>query len=135
MFFKEMKIATFDPVYAASIGIPVVFLHYGFMTSISFTTVAAFDSVGAILVVAMLIGPAATAYLISKTIKQMFLYSMLFGATASIGGYYLAKFWDTSIAGMMATTVGILFICILVSQKMIERRRKALVSNLKSMQN
>lgn len=132
MFFKEMKIATFDPVYAASIGIPVVFLHYGFMTSISFTTVAAFDSVGAILVVAMLIGPAATAYLISKTIKQMFLYSMLFGVTSSIGGYYLAKFWDTSIAGMMATTVGLLFVITLFSQKLIDRRRKALVSNLKS---
>lgn len=128
LFFKEMKLATFDPVYSASIGIPVLFLHYGFMTSISFTTVAAFDSVGAILVVAMLIGPAATAYLISKTIKQMFIYSMLFGSTASIVGYYLAKFWDTSIAGMMATTVGILFIITLVSQKVKEHKRKVLLS-------
>ncbi|WP_336635055.1 metal ABC transporter permease [Lysinibacillus fusiformis] len=130
LFFKEMKVATFDPVYAATIGIPVVFLHYGFMTSISFTTVAAFDSVGAILVVAMLIGPAATSYLISKTIKQMFIYSMLFGAGASVIGYYLAKLWDTSIAGMMATTVGLLFIMTLISQKIIERRRKALVHKL-----
>ncbi|MFF6014341.1 metal ABC transporter permease [Lysinibacillus fusiformis] len=130
LFFKEMKLATFDPVYAATIGIPVVFLHYGFMTSISFTTVAAFDSVGAILVVAMLIGPAATSYLISKTIKQMFIYSMLFGAGASVIGYYLAKLWDTSIAGMMATTVGLLFIMTLISQKIIERRRKALVHKL-----
>ena len=130
LFFKEMKLATFDPVYAATIGIPVVFLHYGFMTSISFTTVAAFDSVGAILVVAMLIGPAATSYLISKTIKQMFIYSMLFGAGASVIGYYLAKLWDTSIAGMMATTVGLLFIMTLISQKIIERRRKALVNKL-----
>lgn len=128
LFFKEMKLATFDPVYSASIGIPVLFLHYGFMTSISFTTVATFDSVGAILVVAMLIGPAATAYLISKTIKQMFIYSMLFGSTASIVGYYLAKFWDTSIAGMMATTVGILFIITLVSQKVKEHKRKVLLS-------
>ncbi len=130
LFFKEMKLATFDPVYATTIGIPVVFLHYGFMTSISFTTVAAFDSVGAILVVAMLIGPAATSYLISKTIKQMFIYSMLFGAGASVIGYYLAKLWDTSIAGMMATTVGLLFIMTLISQKIIERRRKALVHKL-----
>jgi manganese/zinc/iron transport system permease protein len=132
LFFKEIKLATFDPIYAASIGIPVVFLHYSFMTSISFTTVAAFDSVGVILVVAMLIGPAATAYLISKTIKQMFIYSMLFGTTASIGGYYLAKFWDTSISGMMATTVGIIFVFTLCSQKMVNIRRKALVSNFKS---
>ncbi|MGE7090661.1 metal ABC transporter permease [Lysinibacillus sp. NPDC048646] len=130
LFFKEMKLATFDPVYAATIGIPVVFLHYGFMTSISFTTVAAFDSVGAILVVAMLIGPAATAYLFSKTIKQMFIFSMLFGAGTAIVGYYLAKYWDTSIAGMMAATVGILFVFTLLSQKILERRKKTLVSKL-----
>ncbi|MGE7111720.1 metal ABC transporter permease [Lysinibacillus sp. NPDC047702] len=128
LFFKEMKLTTFDPVYAASIGVPVLFLHYGFMTSISFTTVAAFDSVGAILVVAMLIGPAATSYLISKSIKQMFLYSMAFGAAAAVIGYYLAKLWDTSIAGMMATIVGVLFVLTLISQKIIDQRRKALVS-------
>ncbi|MEK5232275.1 metal ABC transporter permease [Lysinibacillus sp. FSL K6-0232] len=127
LFFKEMKLTTFDPVYAASIGLPIVFLHYAFMTSISFTTVAAFDSVGAILVVAMLIGPAATSYLMSKTIKQMFVYSMLFGALAAIIGYYLAKLWDTSIAGMMATTVGLLFMIVFIGQKIIERRRKFLV--------
>ncbi|WP_341299475.1 metal ABC transporter permease [Lysinibacillus sp. FSL H8-0500] len=131
LFFKEMKLATFDPVYAASIGLPIVFLHYAFMTSISFTTVAAFDSVGAILVVAMLIGPAATSYLISKTIKQMFLYSMLFGALAAIIGYYLAKLWDTSIAGMMAAAVGMLFMIVLIGQKLIERKRKAHMHKLK----
>ncbi|MFJ7646719.1 metal ABC transporter permease [Lysinibacillus sp. NPDC097279] len=127
LFFKEMKLATFDAVYAASIGVPIIFLHYGFMTSISFTTVAAFDSVGAILVVAMLIGPAATANLISKSIKQMFLFSMLYGGASSIIGYYLAKFWDTSIAGMMATAVGLLFIVTLFAQKIVDRRRKSLV--------
>ncbi|WP_339258478.1 metal ABC transporter permease [Lysinibacillus sp. FSL K6-3209] len=130
LFFKEMKLATFDNVYAASIGVPILFLHYGFMTSISFTTVAAFDSVGAILVVAMLIGPAATANLISKSIKQMFLFSMLYGGAAAILGYYLAKFWDTSIAGMMATAVGLLFIVTLCAQKFVDYKRKSLVSKL-----
>lgn len=130
LFFKEMKLATFDSVYAASIGVPILFLHYGFMTSVSFTTVAAFDSVGAILVVAMLIGPAATANLISKSIKQMFLFSMLYGGAAAIIGYYLAKYWDTSIAGMMATAVGLLFIMTLCVQKFMDYKRKALVSKL-----
>lgn len=130
LFFKEMKLATFDSVYAASIGVPILFLHYGFMTSISFTTVAAFDSVGAILVVAMLIGPAATANLISKSIKQMFLFSMLYGGAAAILGYYLAKFWDTSIAGMMATAVGLLFIVTLCAQKFVDYKRKSLFSKL-----
>lgn len=133
LFFKEMKLATFDAVYAASIGVPIIFLHYGFMTSISFTTVAAFDSVGAILVVAMLIGPAATANLISKSIKQMFLFSMLYGGASSIIGYYLAKFWDTSIAGMMATAVGLLFIVTLCAQKIVDRRRKSLVGKFEGL--
>ena len=65
LYFKEMKLTTFDPVYAASIGIPVVFLYYGFVAMISFTTIAAFDSVGTILV-----GPAATSYLISKRLNK-----------------------------------------------------------------
>ncbi|GEM_PF-6154718 len=79
----------------------------------------------------MLIGPAATSYLISKTIKQMFLYSMLFGALAAIIGYYLAKLWDTSIAGMMAAAVGMLFMIVLIGQKLIERKRKAHMHKLK----
>ncbi len=133
LFFKEMKLATFDAVYAASIGVPIIFLHYGFMTSISFTTVAAFDSVGAILVVAMLIGPAATANLISKSIKQMFLFSMLYGGASSIIGYYLAKFWDTSIAGMMAAAVGLLFIVTLCAQKIVDRRRKSLIGKFEGL--
>lgn len=131
-FFKEMLLVTFDPVYAASLGIPIVFLHYAFMTTISFTTVAAFDSVGAILVVTMLIGPAATAYLISRTIKQMFIFSMLVGATASIIGYYLAKLWDTSIAGMMASSVGFMFIVILIGQRIVQSRQKLRLKKQKS---
>lgn len=133
LFFKEMKLATFDAVYAASIGVPIIFLHYAFMTSISFTTVAAFDSVGAILVVAMLIGPAATANLISKTIKQMFLWSMFYGGASAIIGYYLAKLWDTSIAGMMATAVGILFVMTVFAQKFVNHKRKMIVRKLESL--
>lgn len=115
-FFKEFKLSTFDPVYAASIGIPIVFMHYLFMMMISLTTVSAFDSVGAILVIAMLIGPAATAYLISRSLKQMFGFAISFGVMAAIGGYYVAKWLDTSIAGMMAVMVGFLFIVVFIGQ-------------------
>ena len=116
VFFKEFKLSTFDPVYAASIGIPIVFMHYLFMMMISLTTVSAFDSVGAILVIAMLIGPAATAYLISRSLKQMFGFAISFGVMAAIGGYYVAKWLDTSIAGMMAVMVGFLFIVVFIGQ-------------------
>ena len=58
-FYKEWKITSFDPALATSIGIPVVLMHYVFMSLVSITTVASFDAVGAIMVVAMLITPAA----------------------------------------------------------------------------
>ena len=124
LFYKEMKLSTFDPVYAATIGVPILILHYGFMTTISFTTVAAFDSVGAILVVAMLIGPAATAYIISQTIKQMFFWSISFGVASAVIGYYAAKFLNTSIAGMMAATVGLLFIVVVIIKRSLDSSKK-----------
>ncbi|WP_431030397.1 metal ABC transporter permease [Lysinibacillus sp. LZ02] len=130
LFYKEMKLSTFDPVYAATIGLPVVLLHYSFMTTISLTTVSAFDSVGAILVVAMLIGPAATAYLISKSIKQMFIWSTSFGVASAVIGYYVAKWLDTSIAGMMATAVGVIFIVIFSIDKLNQRLNKKAVAML-----
>lgn len=117
LFFKEMKLSTFDPIYAVSIGLPITVLHYGFMTTISLTTVSAFDSVGAILVVAMLIGPAATAYLISKSVPQMFVFSISFGTIAAFAGYYIAKWFDTSIAGMMAAIIGVIFILVFIIEK------------------
>ncbi|GGA45112.1 metal ABC transporter permease [Psychrobacillus lasiicapitis] len=111
-FYKEMKLTTFDPVFALSIGLPIVAMHYSYMTLVSLTTVAAFDSVGAVLVVAMLIGPAATAYLMSKSVIGMIVWSMAFGVMAAITGYYLAKLWNTSIAGMMAAMIGVLFMLV-----------------------
>lgn len=112
LFYKEIKLSTFDPLFAISIGLPIMGMHYSFMTLVSLTTVAAFDSVGAVLVVAMLIGPAATAYLMSKSVPGMIIWSMTFGITAAISGYYLAKLWNTSIAGMMAAMIGILFMLV-----------------------
>lgn len=111
-FYKEIKLSTFDPVFALSIGLPIVVMHYSYMTLVSLTTVAAFDSVGAVLVVAMLIGPAATAYLMSKSVGGMITWSMTIGVIAAITGYYLAKLWNTSIAGMMATMIGVLFMAV-----------------------
>ena len=124
VLYKEMKVSTFDPIYASTIGVPVLLIHYLFMINISFTTVAAFDSVGAILVVAMLIGPAATAYLISRSIKGMFCYAALFGVVGAIGGYYCAKAFNTSISGMMATFIGVLFMIVFFGQLLLKKKVK-----------
>lgn len=110
IFYKEWKITTFDASLAASLGIPVVFMHYLFMTLVSITTVASFDAVGAIMVVAMLITPAASAYLWTDRLITMLILSGLFGVLSAILGYYIAAWIDTSISGSMAFATGIIFI-------------------------
>jgi len=109
-FYKEWKITSFDPALAASIGIPVVFLHYVFMSMVSITTVASFDAVGAIMVVAMLITPAAAAYLWTDKLSIMLVLSGSFGVISAFAGYYVAVWLDTSISGSMAFATGIVFL-------------------------
>lgn len=109
-FYKEWKLTTFDPALAASLGIPIVVMHYFFMTIVSVTTVASFDAVGAIMVVAMLIAPAAAAYLWTDRLLVMLGISAFFGVLSAIGGYFAAVWLDTSISGSMAFATGILFL-------------------------
>ncbi len=109
-FYKEWKITSFDPALAASIGIPVVLLHYVFMSMVSITTVASFDAVGAIMVVAMLITPAAAAYLWTDKLSIMLVLSGAFGVISAFAGYYVAVWLDTSISGSMAFATGIVFL-------------------------
>ena len=110
LFYKEWKLTTFDPALAISLGIPVLFMHYIFMTLVSVTTVAAFDAVGAIMVVAMLITPAAAANLWTDRLLRMFIISAVFGVSSSCIGYTMAIWLNTSISGSMAFATGLIFI-------------------------
>jgi len=109
LFYKQFKICAFDPALAAAIGIPVTLFHYVLMGLVSLTTVASFESVGAILVVAMLIVPAATANLLTDRLGSMLALSMLVGTASAVGGYFIAFHWDASIAGSMTVMAGLLF--------------------------
>jgi manganese/zinc/iron transport system permease protein len=112
--YKELFLTTFDPSYAASIGISVTLWHYLLMGMVSFTTVASFEAVGAILVVAFLVTPAASAYLLTDNFNKMLVLAVLIGAIAAVGGYYLAVVMDASIAGGMSTVVGLEFLLVLL---------------------
>jgi manganese/zinc/iron transport system permease protein len=93
------------------------------MGLVSLTTVASFESVGAILVVAFLVVPPATAYLITTSMRYMILLSCLFGILASVFGYLLAFVIDGSIAGAMATIAGLNFaIVFFVNKQLINRK-------------
>jgi manganese/zinc/iron transport system permease protein len=109
LFFKELKLATFDPGLAAALGFSPIVIHYALMTAVSMTTVGAFAAVGAILVVALMIVPAATAYLLTDRLASMVLLSVGTGIGSAVAGYYAATTLDVSISGMMAVCAGLLF--------------------------
>jgi len=109
VFYKELKLATFDPGLAAAVGLAPAAVHYGLMAAVSATTVVAFDSVGAILVVALLIVPPATAYLLTDRLPLMIGLAVACGAGSAVGGFWLARWLDGSIAGAMAVCAGMLF--------------------------
>jgi manganese/zinc/iron transport system permease protein len=108
--YKELKISTFDAGLAATLGFSPVLLHYLLMSAVSLTVVGAFESVGAILVVAMLVVPPAAAYLLTERLSLMLALSAALGVISAAAGYGLARWWDCSIAGAMALVTGILFL-------------------------
>ena len=114
LLYKELKLATFDPGLAAAAGLSPVLVHYLLMGAVSVTTVGAFDSVGAVLVVAFLTAPPATAYLLTDGLARMLVISVLLGIASAILGYYAAAFLDVAIAGMMAVAAGFFFVLGLV---------------------
>jgi len=109
-FYKELKISTFDPELAGSLGFSPTLLHYALMTAVSLTVVGSFESVGAILVVAMLVVPPATAFLLTDRLSRMLILAVALGIVSAISGYWLARWWDCSIAGAMAVVAGTLFV-------------------------
>lgn len=114
IFFKEAKVVTFDPMLAAVLGFSPAFVHYGLMTLVSLTTVGAFQAVGSVLVVAFMIGPPVTAYLLTDDLRHMLILSGTIGAVNGILGYQAAALLDVSIAGSMAVVTGLLFMLVFV---------------------
>jgi manganese/zinc/iron transport system permease protein len=109
LFYKELKLATFDMGLAAALGFSPAVIHYALMTLISITAVGAFDAVGSILVVALMIAPPASAYMLTDRLSIMLVLSAIFGILGAVSGFWLAHILDASIAGSMATMVGVIF--------------------------
>lgn len=122
--FKELRISSFDPAMATSLGISARGMHYAIMALTAATLVAAFESVGSILVIAMLIVPAATARLLTHHLWLMLVFSVLLAAASAVLGHALAitippiifhrlgftQVDDVSTTGMMTLTTGGFFV-------------------------
>ena len=120
-FFKELRISSFDPELATTMGINSNLVHYLLMSLVAVTTVAAFEVVGSIIVIAMLIVPAATALLLTDRLWVMVALSVVFACASALLGHISALvvpswfgFDDTSTSGMMAVVSGLLFALIML---------------------
>lgn len=116
LFYKEFLISAFDPGLATTVGINSSFMHYLLMAMVAATAVASFESVGSIVVIAMLIVPGAAAYLLTDRLSVLLLFSVAIGVLSAVLGHLSAitvpkwfGFDDTSTSGMMAVMAGLLF--------------------------
>lgn len=110
LFYKELLVSSFDPGLAASVGINAGVMHYALMSMLSIVVVSAFESVGAILVIAMLILPGATASLLSQRLSVVLALSVLHGALSSVLGIHLAIWLDCSTAAAMVVMGAVFFV-------------------------
>mgnify|MGYP001036182636 CR=1 FL=1 len=113
IFFRHFQLATFDPVMAASIGLPVLLIDYVLTTCVSLVVVSAVSMVGVILVVGLLITPAATAYLLSDRLDRMMWLAALFGVTSVVGGLYLCVWLDSAGGGAIMLFCTLQFLVVL----------------------
>lgn len=109
IFYKELKISTFDPALAATFRFFPHLINIGLMTIVSITCVGAFDAVGSILVIALMVVPPCCAYLLTDSFSKMFIISIVIGILCSIVGFWVAIYLNANIAGSMAVVCGIAF--------------------------
>ncbi|MFU8771406.1 MAG: iron chelate uptake ABC transporter family permease subunit, partial [Anaerolineales bacterium] len=109
LFYKELQIWTFDPVIAQAMGLPVRGLHYMMMILLSMTIVASLQAVGIVLVVAMLIAPAATAYLLTHRLSRMIAIAIFVGVFSGVSGLYLSYYLNIASGATMVLVCLFLF--------------------------
>ncbi|MCT0076423.1 metal ABC transporter permease [Lactococcus lactis] len=118
LFFKELLITSFDPLMARAIGMKVNLYHYLLMVLLTLVSVTAMQSVGTILIVAMLITPAATAYLYTNSLRKMIIFSSSLGAVSSVLGLFIGYSFNIAVGSSIVITSAIIFaISFLVSPK------------------
>ncbi|MGB3414414.1 MAG: metal ABC transporter permease, partial [Microbacteriaceae bacterium] len=104
----------FDAEFATTLGLRTKLLNASFMFLVSFTVTTAFHEVGAILIIALMIVPAATAYLMSKQLNTMIWLTLILAATSSLAGFYLAYILGAPTSAGIAVFYGFVFAVVFV---------------------
>jgi len=123
--YRGLLITSFQNDFAAALGISTAFWHFSFMSLVSVTTVLSFETVGAILILAFLVVPPATAYLMNQRLRVMLVWAVFWGLLAAVEGYFLARWIDGSIAGAMASVAGLNFMGVAVVKQALKQKKRA----------
>lgn len=123
--FQRFSMLAFDPLLASTLGVSTGFWHYALMALTSLTTVASFDAVGAILVVALLVIPPNTAFLFARSVREMVLLASFFATVSAIGGFFLASSVDSSISASIAIVAGMLLFLAVIVRKLIDTKARS----------
>src|SRR3990172_11617600 len=110
LFYKELLFPSYDPAMSAAAGLPVAAFQYGLLALVALTTVIAIQTIGVILVVALLITPAATAQLLVRSLPAIMLLCATIGAASSLIGLYVAWHADLSASASIGLTATALFV-------------------------
>lgn len=124
VFYSKLKVTTFDSQFASSLGIRTGLLNTAFMFIVSVTVTAAFNASGAILVIALVVVPPATAYLLSTRLPVMIALTVIIAITGSLAGFWIAYALDAATSAGMAVFYGVMFTSVLLGTRIVQRRRQ-----------
>lgn len=124
VFYSKLKVTTFDSQFASSLGIRTGLLNTAFMFIVSVTVTAAFNASGAILVIALVVVPPATAYLLSTRLPVMIALTVMIAITGSLAGFWIAYALDAATSAGMAVFYGVMFASVLLGTRIVQRRRQ-----------
>ncbi|PZU94697.1 MAG: hypothetical protein DCE90_14230 [Pseudanabaena sp.] len=140
IFYRELIFYCFDPLASKAMGLPVHFIHFGLMAGITLTIIASMQSVGVVLVVSLLTGPAATAYLIVKELHLMMILGAIIGVIASVSGMYVSYYQNVPSGSAIVLIIsGFFLLALLLSpsqgiltKRVFTRRARTLLSRIKN---
>lgn len=133
IFYKELKLTSFDPIYATVAGFSTTLVYYILMSLVSVTAVTAFDAVGSILVISFFVAPAATSYLIVNRLSSMISVALGISAFNSIVGCLIGYYADLSISGSVATVSTVVFFAVYaITYYNKVRKKKHSIENVES---
>jgi manganese transport system permease protein len=117
IFRRVFVVFTFDPMHAQSVGLPITFIHYAFLVLLAITITGSIQTVGIILVIAMLITPGSTAFLLTKHFPTMLKIAILVSVASSLIWAYASYYFDVTTGGTIVFVQGIIFMSVFAYQK------------------